>query len=137
MENGYTEKAIYIYLVALYIPGVASQFVINTALVVQAEIEVETFELLRLCSAGVYSLSSSMQSTNAWKRKKMMSGTVMRWMSTQLARPYTSASTAPDLPFCSSNVSMSHMAKLKNIRKLHMLRPGMPMDLVCSEDRSW
>ena len=36
-----------------------------------------------------YSLSSSMQRTKAWKRRKMTSGTVILWMMTQLLCPYT------------------------------------------------
>ena len=46
-----------------------------------------------------YFFSSSMQKTKAWKRKKMIMGRVMRWMTTHTTVPSTSDSTAPELTF--------------------------------------
>ena len=47
----------------------------------------------RLTVLPPYCFSSSMQKTKAWKRKKMIMGKVMRWMTTQTTVPTTSDST--------------------------------------------
>ena len=77
-------------------------------------------------SLPLYCFSSSTQNTKAWKRKKMIMGRVMRWMMTQTTVPSTSDSMAPACTLCVSNVFIIHMAKLKNMKKVHTFLPCIP-----------
>ena len=77
-------------------------------------------------SLPLYCFSSSTQNTKAWKRKKMIMGRVMRWMMTQTTVPSTSDSMAPACTLCVSNVLIIHMAKLKNMKKVHTFLPCIP-----------
>ena len=54
-----------------------------------SQLENPSSRILLMLPQEAYSLSSSMERTKAWNRRKIMRGTVIRWRITQLLWPYT------------------------------------------------